>query len=86
MTETRSTGREIQTEVLGVVRKSEEMLVDALRVWAEAVQSITLAISMPSLPYTDKLPKPQEFVASSYDFTEQLLISSGSSLRACSWP
>ena len=38
MTETRSTGREIQTEVLGVVRKSEEMLVNALRVWAEAVQ------------------------------------------------
>ena len=26
MTETRSTGQEIQTEVLGVVRKSEEML------------------------------------------------------------
>ena len=28
MTETRSTGQEIQTEVLGVVRKSEEMLVE----------------------------------------------------------
>lgn len=29
MTETHSTGQEIQTEVLGVVRKSEEMLVDS---------------------------------------------------------
>jgi hypothetical protein len=75
MTETRSTGQEIQTEVLGVVRKSEEMLVDALKVWAEAVQSITPSIPMPNLPFTDKLPTPQEFVASSYDFTEQLLIS-----------
>ena len=75
MTETHSTGQEIQTEVIGVVRKSEEMLVDALKVWAEAVQSITPSIPMPNLPYTDKLPTPQEFVASTYDFAEQLLIS-----------
>ena len=75
MTETRSTGQEIQAEVLGAVRKSEEMLVDALKVWAEAVQSMTPSIPMPSLPYTDKLPRPQEFVASTYDFAEQLLIS-----------
>ena len=30
---------------------------------------------MPNLPYSDKLPTPQEFVATTYDFTEQLLIS-----------
>ena len=75
MTETRGTGQEIQTEILGVVRKSEERLVGALKVWAEAVQSMTPSIPMPDLPYTDKLPRPQEFVASSYDFAEQLLIS-----------
>ena len=75
MTETRSTGQEIQTDVLGAVRKSEDMLIGALKAWAEAVQSITPSIPMPNLPYSDKLPKPQEFVASSYDFTEQLLTS-----------
>jgi hypothetical protein len=75
MTETRSTGQEIQTEVLGAVRKGEEMLVDALKVWAEAAQSITPSIPMPNLLYSDKLFKPQEFVASTYDFAEQLLIS-----------
>ena len=75
MTDTRSTGQEIQTDVLGMVRKSEEMLIGALKTWAEAVQSITPTIPMPNLPYTDKLPKPQEFVASTYDFTEQLLTS-----------
>ena len=75
MTETRSTGQEIQTEVLGAVRKGEEMLVNALKVWAEAAQSITPSIPMPNLPYGDKLPKPEEFVASTYDFAEQLLIS-----------
>jgi hypothetical protein len=75
MTETRSTGQEIQTELLGAVRKGEEMLVDALKVWAEAAQSITPSIPMPKLLYGDKLPKPEEFVASTYDFAEQLLIS-----------
>jgi hypothetical protein len=75
MTEARSTGQETQAEVLGAVRKGEEMLVDALKVWAEAAQSITPSIPMPNLPYGDKLPKPQEFVASTYDFAEQLLIS-----------
>ena len=75
MTETRSTAQEIQTEVLGAVRKGEEILVDALKVWAEAAQSITPSIPMPNLLYGGKLPKPEEFVASTYDFAEQLLIS-----------
>ena len=75
MTETRSTGQETQAEVLGAVRKGKEILVDALKVWAEAAQSITPSIPMPNLPYGDKLPKPQEFVASTYDFADQLLIS-----------
>jgi len=59
MTDTRSTGQEIQTEVLGAVRKSEEMLADAMKLWADTVQS----------------PKPEEFVAGAYDFAEQMLIS-----------
>jgi hypothetical protein len=41
MTETRSTGQEIQTEVLGAVRKTEQMLTNAITVWADTVQSIT---------------------------------------------
>ena len=75
MTDTRSTGQEIQTEVLGAVRKSEEMVADTIKLWADTVQSITLSIPMPNLPYSDKLPKPEEFVASAYDFAEQLLTS-----------
>jgi len=30
---------------------------------------------MSSLPYSDQLPKPEEFVANAYDFAEQLLVS-----------
>ena len=75
MPETRSTGQEIQSEILDMVRKSQEAVVDAIKLWAEAVQSITSSIPTPNLPYSDKLPKPEEFVASAYDFAEQLLTS-----------
>jgi len=40
-----------------------------------AVQRVTPSIPAPSLPYSDMLPRPEEFVASAYDFTEQLLAS-----------
>ena len=75
MTDTRSTGQEIQTEVLGAVRMSEEMLANAIKRWADTVQSITPSIPMPNLPYSDKLPKPEELVAGAYDFAEQMFIS-----------
>ncbi len=69
----RSTGQEVQAQVLDTVRKSQEFTLGAVRAWSEAVQSI-----MPSLPSTfpdlpDNLPKPAEIVANAYDFAEQLL-------------
>jgi hypothetical protein len=75
MTDTRTAGQEVQGEILNTVRKSQDAVVDAIKRWAEAVQSMTPSVPMPSLPYADKLPKPEEFVASAYDFAEQLLAS-----------
>ena len=75
MTETRSTSREIQADFLGAVNKGEEALVDATNRWAKAVQSVMPSIPMPDLPYSDKMPKPEEFVASTYDFAEKLISS-----------
>ena len=75
MTDTRSTSQEVQSEILDAVRKSQDAMVDAIKRWAETVQSITPSIPVPNLPYTDKLPKPEEFVANAYDFAEQLLAS-----------
>jgi hypothetical protein len=75
MTETRTAGQEVQGEILNTVRKSQDAVVDAIKRWAEAVQSMTPSMPMPSLPYSDKLPKPEEFVANAYDFAEQLLAS-----------
>jgi hypothetical protein len=75
MTETRSTGQELQADVLGAVSKSEDALVDATKRWAKAVQSVMPSFPMPNLPYSDKLPKPEEYMASGYDFAEELLSS-----------
>ena len=75
MPETPSTGQEIQSEILDMVRKSQEALIAAIKLWADAVQSITSFIPTPNLPYSDKLPKPEELVVNAYDFAEQLLTS-----------
>jgi hypothetical protein len=73
MTDTRTPSQEVQGEILNTVRKSQDAVVDAIKLWADAVHTMTPSMPTPSLPYADKLPKPEEFVASAYDFAEQLL-------------
>jgi hypothetical protein len=63
----------LQDEVLNTVRTSQEAVIDALKTWAEAVQSVTPKVPAVPVPGADKLPKPEEVVASAYDFAEQLL-------------
>jgi hypothetical protein len=65
----------LQDEVLNTVRKSQEAVIDALKSWAETVQSITPKLPAVPVPGADKLPKPEEVVASAYDFAEKLLAS-----------
>jgi hypothetical protein len=67
--------QDLQNEVLTTVRKSQESVVDAIKTWVETVQSITPKVPAVDMPFADKLPKPEEFVASAYDFAEQLLAS-----------
>ena len=67
--------QDLQNEVLNTVRKSQESVIDALKTWVETVQSITPKIPAVDMPFADKLPKPEEIVASAYDFAEQLLAS-----------
>jgi hypothetical protein len=73
MADTRTTSQEVQGEILDAVRKSQDAMVDAIKRWAETIQSLTPSIPVPNLPYSDKLPKPEEVVANAYDFAEQLL-------------
>jgi len=65
----------LQDELLNTVRKSQETVIDALKTWAETIQSITPKLPSVPLPGADKLPKPEDLVASAYDFAEQLLAS-----------
>jgi hypothetical protein len=76
MTETRTVGQ-VQEEILNTVRKSQAAVIDALQNWASTVQAITPELPALNLnvPFADKLPKPQELVASAYDFAEKLLAS-----------
>jgi hypothetical protein len=63
----------LQDEFLNTVRKSQETVIDAIKTWVETVQSITPKIPSVQLPGADQLPKPEDVVASAYDFAEQLL-------------
>jgi hypothetical protein len=67
--------QDLQNEVLNTVRKSQESVIDAIKTWVETVQSITPKVPAVDMPFADKLPKPEEIVASAYDFAEQLLAS-----------
>ena len=67
--------QDLQDEFLSTVRKSQETVIDAIKTWVETVQSITPKIPSINVPFADQLPKPQDVVASSYDFAEQLLTS-----------
>ena len=67
--------QELQDEFLSTIRKSQETVIDAVRKWADTVQSIVPSGASFQVPLADQLPKPEEVVASAYDFAEQLLAS-----------
>ena len=75
MTDYRTATKELQNEVLNVVSKSQTAVIDAIQTWASAVQAITPELPGFSVPFAEKLPRPEEFIASGYDFAEQLLAS-----------
>jgi hypothetical protein len=79
--------RDLQEEFLAATRKSQETVVRAIKTWVETVRAVTpklpsvtvpLAGRLPRLPsvtvpLAGRLPKPEEVVASGYDFAEHLL-------------
>jgi hypothetical protein len=71
MTDVRNIGEQVQGQILDTIRKSQDAVTDAIKAWADAVQSITP--KLPAPPLSDKLPKPEDLVSSAYDFAEQLL-------------
>ena len=70
-----TTTQDLQDQFLAIIRKSQEIALDALKTTVETVQNITPKIPAVDVPFVDKLPKPQDVVASGYDFAEKLLAS-----------
>ena len=75
MTDTHTAGEQVQEEILKTVRNSQSAVVAAIQAWARTVQSMTPALPHANVPFAEKLPRPQELIASAYDFAEQLLAS-----------
>ena len=75
MPSTTTTQQELQDQFLSIVSKSQEIALDAIKSIVDTVQTITPKIPTVDVPFADKLPKPQDVVASGYDFAEQLLSS-----------
>ena len=75
MTETRNSGQEMPAEILKTVQRSQEAVIEAIKTWADAVRAVTPAMPEVTLPFSDKLPKPEELVGNAYDFAEKLLAS-----------
>jgi hypothetical protein len=65
----------LQEEFLSTVRKSQETVLDALNTWVETVQSVTPKLPTIHVPLADRLPKPEDILASAYDFAEAVLAS-----------
>lgn len=75
MTSTSTITKDLQGQVLSTVRKSQEIALEAIKTMVDTVHTITPKIPSVSMPFADRLPKPHDVVASSYDFAEQLLSS-----------
>jgi len=70
-----STQKELQDQILSMVRKGQEIALDAIKTMVDTVQTITPKIPAVDLPLAEKLPKPHDVVAGGYDFAEKLLSS-----------
>jgi hypothetical protein len=70
-----TTQQELQDQFLSIVSKSQEIALDAIKSMVDTVQTITPKIPSLDVPFADQLPKPQDVVASGYDFAEKLLSS-----------
>ena len=60
-----------QEQILEGIRQSQQVVVDAVQAWADAVGQATPAVPAPGTP--EDLPTPAQVVESGFDFAEQLL-------------
>jgi len=67
--------RELQESFLSAIRKSQDITLQAIKVWVDTAEYFTPKVSYAHLPFARLLPKPHDVVAGSFDFAEQMLAS-----------
>jgi hypothetical protein len=65
--------QQMQDEFLSATRKSQEIVLQAIKTWVDSAQAITPKVPSVQLPFADQLPKPEDVVSSTYGFAEQVL-------------
>jgi hypothetical protein len=64
---------QMQEEFLSAIRKSQDVVLEAIKSWVESAQAVTSKVPSVQLPFANQLPKPQDVVSGTYDFAEQVL-------------
>ena len=67
--------QEVQDQILTIIRKSQDVALDTIKTMVNTINNFAPSMSSVNVPLADRLPKPEDVVASSYDFAEQLLSS-----------
>jgi hypothetical protein len=65
--------QQMQDEFLSATRKSQEIVLQAIKTWVDSAQALTPKVPSVQLPFADQLPKPEDVVSGTYDFAEQVL-------------
>jgi len=64
---------QVQEELLSAIRKSQDIVLQAVKAWVDSAQELTSKMPSVQLPFVDQLPKPEDIVSGTYDFAEQVL-------------
>ena len=67
--------QQMQDEFLSATRKSQEIVLQAIKTWVDSAQAVTSKVPSVQLPFADQLPKPEDVVSGTYDFAEQVLVN-----------
>ena len=65
--------QQMQEELLSATRKSQEIVLQAIKTWVDSTQALTSKVPSVQVPFADQLPKPEDLVSGTYDFAEQVL-------------
>ena len=65
--------QQMQEELLSATRKSQEIVLQAVKTWVDSAQALSPKVPPAQLPLADQLPKPEDVVSGTYDFAEQVL-------------